>query len=325
MSTKNPAAPAVQHNASSALRNNAARMMGSSSIKASMRRSSVCTCQSFTGAMLFQFVRPSYVHKSLPDDVPRRHGDDGEAKSYHSTISACYSRGVCTAASGLLCMCAHACVYICKQTCLSYLSVCTRVYVSYPAQTHTQTARFYPQRPSSGNVKYMPMPAPGSTIKVMQKDIRRRQTQDNILKEHEAALLADQMLLSVEHLDTRQVSQLMTKRLKSPLDGVRFFDSDKSTDGLKKNAHIRRGGGEGGKSGGRRRISQDISLETPRTRWRRQYWSKSTPFGTDRRTYSGMHFYDTCIKPVSRYYNKSSRWENASTIVPPVDSEVRQR
>eukprot|EP00277_Geminigera_cryophila_P002210 CAMPEP_0179422868 /NCGR_PEP_ID=MMETSP0799-20121207/10685_1 /TAXON_ID=46947 /ORGANISM="Geminigera cryophila, Strain CCMP2564" /LENGTH=187 /DNA_ID=CAMNT_0021197083 /DNA_START=119 /DNA_END=679 /DNA_ORIENTATION=+ len=34
-----------------------------------------------------------------------------------------------------------------------------------------------------------------------------------------------------------------------------------------------------------------------------------------------MHFYDTCIKPVSRYYNKSSRWENASTIVPPVDSE----
>jgi len=155
------------------------------------------------------------------------------------------------------------------------------------------------------------MPAPGSTMKVMQKDIRRRQTQDNILKEHEAALLADQMLLSVKHLDTRQVSLLMTTRLKSPLDSVRFFDSDKSTDGLKKNALIR--------------VTQDISLETPRTTWRRQYWSKSTPFGTDRRTYSGTHFYDSCIKPVSRYYNKSSRWENASTIMPPVDSEVRQR
>jgi hypothetical protein len=40
--------------------------------------------------------------------------------------------------------------------------------------------------------------------------------------------------------------------------------------------------------------------ETPRAKWRRQFWQKTTPWAEDRRTYGGQNFYNTTLKPSSR-------------------------
>ncbi len=40
--------------------------------------------------------------------------------------------------------------------------------------------------------------------------------------------------------------------------------------------------------------------ETPRAKWRRQFWQKTTPWAEDRRTYGGLNFYNTTLKPSSR-------------------------
>mmetsp|Transcript_6617 Transcript_6617/g.10457 ORF Transcript_6617/g.10457 Transcript_6617/m.10457 type:complete len:346 (-) Transcript_6617:407-1444(-) len=66
--------------------------------------------------------------------------------------------------------------------------------------------------------------------------------------------------------------------------------------------------------------------ETPRAKWRKQYWNKSTPWATDRRVYAGHGIYRTTVKPHSRNYNASGRWELESTINMSKNSEdiVRQ-
>ncbi len=40
--------------------------------------------------------------------------------------------------------------------------------------------------------------------------------------------------------------------------------------------------------------------ETPRAKWKRQFWQKTTPWAEDRRTYGGLNFYSTTLKPSSR-------------------------
>ena len=49
--------------------------------------------------------------------------------------------------------------------------------------------------------------------------------------------------------------------------------------------------------------------ETPRAKWRRQFWQKITPWAEDRRTYGGTHFYQTTLKPSSRnHVDIASHW-----------------
>eukprot|EP00961_Rhodomonas_salina_P207199 2796571-Rhodomonas_salina.2 len=73
-------------------------------------------------------------------------------------------------------------------------------------------------------------------------------------------------------------------------------------------------------------ISTKKEYETPRSAWRKQYWQKSTPWATDRRVYTGGAMYQTSLKPHTRNYNGTSRWEYDPTLEGMHNSEdvVRQ-
>uniref|UniRef100_A0A6U2BID2 EF-hand domain-containing protein n=1 Tax=Hemiselmis andersenii TaxID=464988 RepID=A0A6U2BID2_HEMAN len=48
--------------------------------------------------------------------------------------------------------------------------------------------------------------------------------------------------------------------------------------------------------------------ETPRTAWRSQYWSKSTPWGTDRRQYTADALYRNNTKPTTVGFDHTKKW-----------------
>mmetsp|Transcript_16052 Transcript_16052/g.31706 ORF Transcript_16052/g.31706 Transcript_16052/m.31706 type:complete len:320 (-) Transcript_16052:94-1053(-) len=52
--------------------------------------------------------------------------------------------------------------------------------------------------------------------------------------------------------------------------------------------------------------------ETPRTAWRTQYWSKSTPWGTDRRQYANDALYKNNTKPTTKFFDHSKKWHQPS-------------
>jgi len=50
-------------------------------------------------------------------------------------------------------------------------------------------------------------------------------------------------------------------------------------------------------------------IHTPRTKWRKQFWSKRAPWAVDRRVFTGTSTYLTSLKPSARNYNSTTRWE----------------
>mmetsp|Transcript_3235 Transcript_3235/g.8113 ORF Transcript_3235/g.8113 Transcript_3235/m.8113 type:complete len:288 (+) Transcript_3235:143-1006(+) len=48
--------------------------------------------------------------------------------------------------------------------------------------------------------------------------------------------------------------------------------------------------------------------ESPRSTWRRQYWTKTTPWASDRRAYAGDSLYLNNIKPSSKLFDTTKQW-----------------
>lgn len=165
------------------------------------------------------------------------------------------------------------------------------------------------QRPSLGNV-YSPTPAPGSTISVVRKKILKRQQS---LQQSPPAAEPESVL------DSPTGPRINTAGSSS----VRFVDHDNRPGEIPNLGAAWLGGGEENKYGIPRGV---LPGETPRSQWRRQFWQKNTPWGTDRKIFGGEHFYETPIKSSVRNYNNSSRWEHDPKLIPTGNSEdiIRQ-
>ena len=161
------------------------------------------------------------------------------------------------------------------------------------------------QRPSLGNM-YKPTPAPGSTISVVRKKILKRQESMQKTADADAEGV----------LESPVAPRINTAGSNS----VKFVDNDNGVPTLPASWV---GGGEENNFGIARGL---LPGETPRSQWRRQFWLRNTPWGTDRKIFGGEHFYETPIKSSVRNYNNSSRWEHDPKIVPTGNSEdiIRQ-
>ena len=127
------------------------------------------------------------------------------------------------------------------------------------------------QRPSLGNL-YSPSPAPGSTIHVVRKKILKQQKTQKDLAE-----MNNEQGPPLERMNT------------AGSNNVKFLDNDGEEYSRSSSTSLPPWLPTANVGMDHANSLKSLSSETPRALWRKQYWQKSTPWGTDRRVFGGSN------------------------------------